>query len=98
MDQLPLLKHSKPSLAEGITTISPAERANRRNLLYWQQDGMCACGCGQRMTLVPDRMDTCTLDHITPNKMGCKKNDNWDNLRAVRFDCNSDKGSKRIRH
>jgi HNH endonuclease len=37
-----------------------------------------------------------TLDHIRPEPAGCKKRDNDDNLRAVRYDCNSDKGSKRI--
>jgi len=88
----PLLK---PYQLEGRITLSPRERAKKRVQFYYAQRGLCA-DCSKGMSLQPDRMDSCTLDHIVPQPAGCKKDDRDDNLRAVCFECNAKKGSKRI--
>lgn len=85
----------KPHQAEGKVTLSPKERAKKRVELYYKQRGICA-DCGGTMTLQHDRMDSCTLDHIIPEPAGCPKNDADSNLRDVCFQCNSNKGSKRL--
>lgn len=86
----------KPAELEGIVTLTPAQRAHKRTELYHKQRGICACGCGRRMSWEQDRMDTATLDHIQPQPMGHAKNDNDTNLRVIRWECNSRKGSRRI--
>ena len=86
----------KPKELEGIVTLTKAQKTAKRKELFKAQRGRCACGCGRLMTLELDRLDTCTIDHATPNKMGCLKQDADHNLRALRFDCNASKGSKRL--
>lgn len=87
----------KPHEVDKIETKTPKEKLSHRVFLYALQNGICACGCGRKMSLALDLMSTCTLDHIMPNKAGCRKQDaNW-NLRALRFDCNAKKGSKRLK-
>ena len=86
----------KPAEVERLETKTPLQRRATRLTLYLKQGGICACGCNRSMTLESDRMDSCTLDHRMPNKMGCRKQDADHNLRALRWDCNSAKGSKRI--
>lgn len=90
----------KPGQLEGIVTLTQAQRANKRQELYHRQCGMCACGpdskgCGRKMSRTVGEMDSAELDHITPQPAGCKKQDADFNLRCVRRDCNSKKGSQR---
>lgn len=86
----------KPHELEGIVTLTEAEKREKRKELFREQRGRCACGCGRSMTMDLDVMATATIDHYTPNKMGCRKQDAEFNLRLIRWDCNSEKGSKRI--
>lgn len=85
----------KPSQIEGKITLTLKERAAKRKQLYYAQGGICACGCGRPMLLDAGYFGSATLDHITPEPAGCPKRDNDDNLRAIRWECNSKKGSRR---
>lgn len=87
----------KPSEIEGRQTLSAEKKRRLRFKLFHDQKGYCGCGCGQRMSIESDRLDTATLEHFSPNKMGCKKDDGPKNVFSVwRWDCNFKKGSKRI--
>lgn len=91
-----LSRFPKPKELEGVVTMTPRQKTIRRRQLYLAQHGICGCGCGRRMSLELDRMDTATLEHHTPRSMGCKKNDSPENVYQVwRWDCNSEKSSKR---
>lgn len=85
----------KPCELEGIETKTAKQKRATRTTLFIQQGALCGCGCGRRMTLEADRMDSCTLDHQKPNKAGCRKQDADWNLKAYRWDCNFKKGSRR---
>lgn len=87
----PLLK---PNQIEGKITLTPKQRAVKRRELFLAQRGICACGCGQRMIWELGYFASATLDHKKVEPMGCKKRDNDDNLRCLRYDCNAAKGSK----
>jgi len=86
----------KPWQLEGSETKTPAQKRAKKLELFKKQRGICACGCNRPMTLEGGRMDTATLEHITPNKMGCRKNDADKNLAVTRWDCNQKKGSQRV--
>ena len=86
----------KPHQLEQKITLTMEQRAEKRKQLFYKQGGLCACGCGRRMILDSGYFGSATLDHIAPEPAGCKKRDNDDNLRAVRYDCNAVKGSRRI--
>jgi hypothetical protein len=88
----PLLK---PNQLEGKTTLTPKQRAEKRKELFKKQRGICACGCGQQMSDDHGYFSSATLEHVIPEPMGCKKNDNDSNLAAFRWDCNVNKGSRR---
>lgn len=51
--------------------------------------------CGICRKPITDRANF-TLDHIEPGKMGGCKNDDESNLQDAHYDCNMEKGSKRI--
>lgn len=85
----------KPSEIEGIVTLTPKQKAVKRRCLFDLQCGVCACGCGRPMSWSVGQMDSATLEHITPRPAGCKKQDADFNLQCFRFDCNSNKGSRR---
>jgi len=86
----------KPHEIEQIVSLTPKQRANKRRELFDQQCGICACGCGRPMVWPQGQMDTCTVDHRVIRPAGCKKQDADFNLRALRWDCNVQKGSRRI--
>ena len=65
----------KPKDLEGVVTLSKSEKKNLRVKYFVLQGGICGCGCGRRMTLELDRMDTATLEHSVPRSAGCVKND-----------------------
>jgi CRISPR/Cas system Type II protein with McrA/HNH and RuvC-like nuclease domain len=85
----------KPSQLEGHVTLTRKQKRVVTLELYYEQHGICACGCGYAMSLTFGLFDTVELDHIEPQPMGHKKNDARSNLRAVRHCCNSAKGSRR---
>ncbi len=93
MSYLPLLK---PHQLEKLETLTWKAKHDLREKLFIEQHGVCACGCGQFMCRLQGVFASVTLDHKTPNKMGCRKQDAAFNLRAVRWECNTKKGSKRI--
>lgn len=92
-----LPRFPKPGQREGLITLTTKQRAEKRKALYLKQCGICACGCGKRMSEEYGRMDSCTLEHITPQPAGHAKNDRDDNLEATRWDHNISKGSRRIK-
>lgn len=87
----------KPSQLEEHEYLNQKQRRKALVELYYEQRGICACGCNREMLLSEGiyHPDAATLDHIKVQPMGHKKNDARSNLRAVRWDCNSDKGSRR---
>ena len=93
MTELPAFP--KPSQIEGHVRLSKREKQKLTLELYYEQSGICACGCGWAMSLNPGQFDSVELDHIKPQPMGHAKNDARENLRAVRHVCNSRKGSRR---
>ena len=69
------------------------EYAYRRYIAWRDQGGRCAiCGCKMPFACA-------TSDHITPRGMGgSTRDDRQANIQAACFKCNSEKGSKRIKH
>lgn len=86
----------KPAELEGLVTLTPAQRTHKRLELFILQAGVCACGCGRKMSNSVGYPDSAELEHVTPRPAGCKKQDADFNLRVCRRDCNSKKGSQRI--
>lgn len=87
----------KPHQQEGRVTLTDKQRAAKREELFIAQSGICAeKECGQSMIWEPGFMNSASLDHITPQPAGCKKDDRDENLRIICWSCNSKKGSKRI--
>jgi 5-methylcytosine-specific restriction endonuclease McrA len=85
----------KPHQLEGHEHLSPKEKRKVLRQLFHEQGGICGCGCNRSMMLLSDYFESATLDHIKPQPMGHAKNDARSNLRAVRWDCNGKKGSRR---
>ena len=87
----------KPHQLEGHETLTPKERRQVTVELFYEQHGICACGCGRIMIYTAGKFHdaAATLDHIKVQPMGHKKNDARSNLRAVRWGCNTAKGSRR---
>jgi hypothetical protein len=84
----------KPKDREGLVSLTPKERRKIRFELFNEQHGICACGCGQRMTLIQYQYNSVTLEHKKVQPMGHKKDDRRENLCATRWECNAKKGSK----
>lgn len=84
----------KPYQAEGRVFLTKAQERKERQRLYREQKELCA-ECERWMTEVQGHPNTVTLDHIEPQPAGCKKDGRRSNLRAVCFQCNYEKGSKR---
>jgi len=93
MNDLPAFP--KPSQLEGHEQLTPKQRRKLLVEFFYEQHGICACGCGRTMTLTTGDLASATIDHEKPQPMGHKKNDARSNLRAFRWDCNSKKGSRR---
>jgi len=91
------LPFEKPRHREKVITLSQKDKTRLRLKLFIQQKAICGCGCGRMMTMQLGEINTAELEHHTPNKMGCVKNDAPSNLFSVwRSDCNGRKGSKRL--
>jgi 5-methylcytosine-specific restriction endonuclease McrA len=66
------------------------EYARRRRLVFDQQKGICA------ICHLPIRLEDLTCDHIKPRKSGgSETDDRIENLAAVHWKCNIERGSKR---
>lgn len=85
----------KPFQQENRITLTERQRAKKRRELYNSQFGICA-ECGQTMIWEPGFMNSASLDHITPQPAGCKKDDRDKNLRVICWADNAKKGSRRI--
>ena len=90
MSELPMF----PKPGAGKITLTPAQRKKKREQLFHEQHGRCYF-CGKRMTLEPFLMNSATLEHLVPEKMGQKKNDADSNLACSCLACNVRKGSRR---
>lgn len=85
----------KPWQAEGRVRLTKAQERKERDRLYREQNGLCA-ECGRFMLKGPGFRTSVTLDHKVPQPAGCFKDGRPENLRAVCWDCNAKKGSKRV--
>lgn len=67
---------------------NPQERSRRKRALIAKQEGICACGCGEKFT---DWRDA-ELDHIDGSKMGgAWHDDSWQNLQVLKRSCHAKK-------
>lgn len=62
-----------------------------RQQLYNDQFGFCAY-CFNKMTMAPNRGNTCTREHVLPRSSG--GSNAFSNLVGACADCNNEKGSK----
>jgi 5-methylcytosine-specific restriction endonuclease McrA len=65
-----------------------------RRYVAWRDQRECCAICHKRI-----RFADATSDHITPRGMGgSTRDDRQANIQAACYKCNSEKGSKRIKH
>lgn len=95
VDRKSLPKFPKPIQAEGRVKLSPKQCREQLQRKIKEQHDLCA-RCHSPMYGSPGTLMSPTRDHIRPQPAGCRKDDSDDNIQAVHWICNFEKGSKRI--